>query len=288
MGERDQPGHVVVESIDRAGDGRRRRVDLVGHAGHEQTEAGHALAGDELGLGLAQFAQGDELFGCSLRVIKREKNDNDRSTMPCKIVHATDTFKNYNNRTVIANCSVRNKLGVLCQVDCVTTIDNDVLRLPRNWLQGSLCMIYDSEIELRNKNNSESVNLLDLLSQNDTDSEVSERTHDTPKVRTSDTMFEDLLQHIKCSRKVKASQEERDQLVELLQACDKAFAKNPTDLGKAAGVTHKIKLVTEEPCREGMRKYNPLHRQEASRQIRELLELGMIEPSFSESHTDFD
>ena len=58
---------AAQHDVDVAGDGAQRRVDLVGHAGHERAERGHLLRLHEPGLGLAQLRQGLGELGVGLR-----------------------------------------------------------------------------------------------------------------------------------------------------------------------------------------------------------------------------
>ena len=74
----------------------------------------------------------------------------------------------------------------------------------------------------------------------------------------------------------------RDQLAEALNEYDNLFMKHKADIGKCTIAIHSIELKPEViPHREGARRMSPDKAAKANQEVRNLLALGLIQPSYS-------
>ena len=74
----------------------------------------------------------------------------------------------------------------------------------------------------------------------------------------------------------------RDQLAEVLNEYDDLFMKHKADIGKCALAKHRIELEPQAiPHREGARRMSPDKAAKANQEVRNLLALGLIQPSYS-------
>ena len=74
----------------------------------------------------------------------------------------------------------------------------------------------------------------------------------------------------------------RDQLAEVLNEYDDLFMKHKADIGKCTIAKHRIELEPEAiPHREGARRMSPDKAAKANQEVRNLLALGLIQPSYS-------
>ena len=75
---------------------------------------------------------------------------------------------------------------------------------------------------------------------------------------------------------------ERDQLAKVLNEYDDLFMKHKADIGKCTIAKHRIELEPEVfPHREGARRMSPDKAAKANQEVRNLLALGLIQPSYS-------
>ena len=73
----------------------------------------------------------------------------------------------------------------------------------------------------------------------------------------------------------------RDQLAEVLNEYDDLFMKHKADIGKCAIAKHRIELEPQAiPHREGARRMSPDKAAKANQEVRNLLALGLIQPSY--------
>ena len=74
----------------------------------------------------------------------------------------------------------------------------------------------------------------------------------------------------------------RDQLAEVLNEYDDLFMKHKADIRKCTIAKHRIELEPEAiPHREGARRMSPDKAAKANQEVRNLLALGLIQPSYS-------
>ena len=74
----------------------------------------------------------------------------------------------------------------------------------------------------------------------------------------------------------------RDQLAKLLNEYDDLFMKHKADIGRCTIAKHRIELEPEAiPHREGARRMSPDKAAKANQKVRNLLALGLIQPSYS-------
>ena len=74
----------------------------------------------------------------------------------------------------------------------------------------------------------------------------------------------------------------RDQLAGVLNEYDNLFMKYKADIGKCKVAKHRIELEAEAiPHREGVRRLSPDKAAKANQEVRNLLALGLIQPSYS-------
>ena len=74
----------------------------------------------------------------------------------------------------------------------------------------------------------------------------------------------------------------RDQLAKILDEYDDLFMKHKADIGKCTIAKHRIELESEAiPHREGARRMSPDKAAKANQEVRNLLALGLIQPSYS-------
>ena len=74
----------------------------------------------------------------------------------------------------------------------------------------------------------------------------------------------------------------RDQLAEVLNEYDDLFMKHTADIGNRAIAKHRIELEPQAiPHREGARRMSPDNAAKANQEVRNLLDLGLIQPSYS-------
>ena len=74
----------------------------------------------------------------------------------------------------------------------------------------------------------------------------------------------------------------RDQLANILDEYDDLFMKHKADIGKCTIAKHRIELEPEAiPHREGARRMSPNKAAKANQEVKNLLALGLIQPSYS-------
>ena len=74
----------------------------------------------------------------------------------------------------------------------------------------------------------------------------------------------------------------RNQLAKVLNEYDVLFMKRKADIGKCTIAKHRIELEPEAiPHREGARRMSPDKAAKANQEVRNLLTLGVIQPSYS-------
>ena len=74
----------------------------------------------------------------------------------------------------------------------------------------------------------------------------------------------------------------RDQLAKVFTEYDDLFMKHKADIGKRTIAKHRIELEPEAiPHREGARRMSPDKAAKANQEVRNLLALGLIQPSYS-------
>ena len=108
-------------------------------------------------------------------------------------------------------------------------------------------------------------------------SSKSEFPSDPPK----DEQEENILPDIERLRE-KIPPELFNELKNLLKEYEPIFRKSKGDLGKCTVMEHKIDLQPGSvPWKEGPRRMTPLKTEKANEEVRELIHLGLIEPSDS-------
>jgi len=79
-----------------------------------------------------------------------------------------------------------------------------------------------------------------------------------------------------------ASNKERQAMAKLLRDYGDVFSSGDNDVGLTGAVRHEIPLTAETaPIRQPTRRLGPEKEKEVSRQVRDLLDRGLIDPSHS-------